>query len=362
MNISEIAKLSGVSSATVSRIINNVGYVKDETRERVLGTMRAVGYVPSNIARSLSKGETPFLGVIVPDIVNPFFSELVKAIERVAEESGFRILFFDTDEDSRKEHSVLATIREHWIRGLLIAPVSCEDEVTGRLLLELESSGIPVVLLDREFRGQGLSGVRVDNFQGGYDATKALLTAGHRKIGIITGPWQEGPGDGRLKGYLQALQDAGVEPRPEHQTQCSFRMSGGYVACRTLMEQPDPPTAIFSCGSTMAVGCLQYFGERLLRLGEDVGFISFDEVSIINMLEYNLSTVGCSLPRLGEEAFRLLARRFGEDAGDRALLQQKVLPARLTLRGSERCRESAPAKQEHDRPEHAVDRQPPVLS
>lgn len=336
MNIKEIARLSGVSSATVSRIINNVGYVKAETRERVLKTMRSVGYAPSNIARSLSKRETPFIGVIVPDITNPFFSELVKSIEKVADRNGFSILFFDTDENAEKEHAVLRTIKEHWIRGLLMTPISWEDEVTERELLSLEDSGIPVVLMDRNLHRNNFSVMMVNNFQGGYNATKALLDLGHRKIAIVVGPWQDGPGDGRIKGYLQALRDYGIEPRPEYQVGSDFQVEGSYAACQLLMEQSDPPTAILSCGNTMTFGCLQYFREHALRIGEDIGLIGFDDVSVNRLLEGALSTVGCSLEKLGEEAFRLMAQRFREEQGHGLPPEMRILPAEVKLRGSER--------------------------
>ncbi|MFV0352156.1 MAG: LacI family DNA-binding transcriptional regulator [Oscillospiraceae bacterium] len=335
MNISGIAKLAGVSTATVSRVINNVGYVKEETRERVLETMRTAGYVPSNIARSLSKRETPFIGVIVPDIINPFFAELVKAIERAADKQGFKILFFDTDENREKEYAVLSTIKEHWIRGLLITPASCEDKMTGRYLQDLENAGIPVVLLDRDFEGHVFSGVLVDNFEGGYEATKVFLEKGHKNIAIIIGPWEEGPGDGRIKGYFQALRDYGIEPDVKYQAQVDFKMTSGYAACKALMEQPEPPTAIFSCGSTMTFGCIEYFRKHSLEVGEDVAFISFDDILTVNMIERSLSTVGCSLENLGETAFNTLVRRFSERLEDNTQPKQEVLRANVILRGSE---------------------------
>lgn len=208
MNIKELAKRVGVSSATVSRVLNNSGYVKEETRKRVLEAVEEYNYVPNAIARNLSINDNPSIGVIIPDIENEFFFKAISGISEIADTYRYNIVYFGTNETLSKEHEFLDVAISQRLKGVIIAPVSQLDTITKDSLLKLEKSGIPVVLIDRDIRGARFDGVFVDNFGGAYDGVDVLIRNGHRKIAVIAGPSTSKPGKERLQGYRQAMEDA----------------------------------------------------------------------------------------------------------------------------------------------------------
>lgn len=152
MNIREIAQRAGVSSATVSRVLNNSGYVKSETRQKVMEVVKEYDYVPNEIARSLSIQDSFSIGVIIPDIENEFFSKVINGVNEVAEKYHYNLIFWGTNETLAKEHRCLDLVKRRWVKGVLIAPISDSDDVTRQQLLALEKSGVPVVLIDRDVR------------------------------------------------------------------------------------------------------------------------------------------------------------------------------------------------------------------
>ena len=194
MTIRDIAKIVGVSSATVSRVINESGYVKEETKNRILQVIEENNYVPSAVARSLSTSDTSSIGVMVPDITNEFFSSMIGGIAELADQNGLSILFFDSRESQEREHHFLMEAQSRRLGGLIITPVSEWDGETCQNLMQLEDAGIPVVLVDRDIRDFKLDGVFVDNFQSAYEGVEALILAGHKDIAIITGPDTSLPG------------------------------------------------------------------------------------------------------------------------------------------------------------------------
>ena len=169
MNIREIARRAGVSSATVSRVLNNSGYVKSETRQKVMEVVKEYDYVPNEIARSLSIQDSFSIGVIIPDIENEFFSKVINGVNEVAEKYHYNLIFWGTNETLAKEHRCLDLVKRRWVKGVLITPISDSDDVTREQLLALEKSGVPVVLIDRDVKGARFDGVFVDNQQGACD-------------------------------------------------------------------------------------------------------------------------------------------------------------------------------------------------
>ena len=187
-NIYEIAREAGVSIATVSRVINHSNAVSEKSYRRVMDAVRKFNYVPNSTARSLSTSTSTSIGVVIPDINNPFFSLLLEGITRVADERGYHVLLFNTAENTDREHQVLQTMREHRLRGIIITPVSEQDPDTMKRLHNFETLGIPVVLLDREVDSQFFDRVVTDDERGVYAAVSELIRVGHRRIAIITGP------------------------------------------------------------------------------------------------------------------------------------------------------------------------------
>ena len=205
MNIKEIAKLVGVSSATVSRVLNNSGYVREETREKVLKVIKEQKYIPSAIARSLSNKETNSIGTIIPDIQNEFFSKVISGITESADGLGYNTVLLNSNEDISKEHEILSMVEAQHFKGIIITPVAYHDTVTRDFLLHFEEVGIPVVLVDRDIKSTSFAGVFVDNFKGAFDGVSELIKAGHKNIAIISGPETSRPGKDRYRGYISAL-------------------------------------------------------------------------------------------------------------------------------------------------------------
>lgn len=335
MNISDIARATGVSTATVSRVLNHSGYVKGETREKIEAYIEKSNYVPSGVARNLSKKATSSIGVIVPDIENPFFSSLIHGIGEEAESRGLTMVLFGTNEDPRLESRVLYTALEQRLCGVIIAPVSAQARTSSQLLTKLERSGVPVVLVDRDIRGTAFDGVFVDNRRGTEEAVEALLQVGHRRIATIAGPDTSRPGRERLEAFRHTLALHGV-PLPEHYVeQGEFRLEPAYAAVRRLLTLPEPPTALFSANNMMTLGCLKFLREQHLKLGRDIALIGFDEIETLALVDYGLSVVTRDVNGLGRETMRVLVSRLGGEAPDRKP-RQYILPVELLLRGSEK--------------------------
>ena len=330
MNIKELAKRVGVSSATVSRVLNNSGYVKEETRKRVLEAVEEYNYVPNAIARNLSINDNPSIGVIIPDIENEFFG-----ISEIADTYRYNIVYFGTNETLSKEHEFLDVAISQRLKGVIIAPVSQLDTITKDSLLKLEKSGIPVVLIDRDIRGARFDGVFVDNFGGAYDGVDVLIRNGHRKIAVIAGPSTSKPGKERLQGYRQAMEDAGIPVQEEYIAYGDFKSEKAYESTKYLLGLKNPPTAIFSSNNESTLGCLKYLTERGIVPGQEIALLGFDDIETLKVIDYKLSVVERDARKQGMEAMKLLMECF-TDSKNRQRGKRILVPYQIILRGSEK--------------------------
>ena len=334
-NIYEIAKEAGVSIATVSRVMNNSAAVSKKSKEKVLAAVEKLNYVPSYTARNLRGSSSNLVGAIVPDISNPFFSSLLQGITRVADERGLNVFLFSTNENSDIEHQILTTMREYRMCGIIIAPVSEQDEDTLSQLTTFAEHGVPVVLIDREIGKSQFDCVVADDEDGAYRAVSTLLREGHKKIATIRGPESSRPGRERFRGYARAMEEFGVPIRPEYVRDGDFRSDRAWGETLALMDLPEPPTAILSCNNMTTYGCLRAFAQLNLKIGQDISLISFDDIEALKWLNYDISSVSRDVPLMGEHAMRLLVRRMEtKTAIDQ--VTRIVLPTELILRGSER--------------------------
>ena len=238
MTISEIAEKAGVSSATVSRVINGKGHVKESTRKLILDIIRQNEYVPSEIARGLSKSDSNNIGVFVADIENAFFYKAVRGMIEQADLYGYNVFLFDTDEDIDKQHRYLQTVMGLRIKGLIITPVLESNDETRTRLKKMQEKGIPVVLLDRDVSGLELDGVFSEDEEGAYQAVRALIQAGHRDIAIITGPEYTRPGRMRTAGYMRAMREFNIPVREEYVQIGDFRTENSFECTNVLMDLP----------------------------------------------------------------------------------------------------------------------------
>lgn len=335
MNIKDIANATGVSSATVSRVINNSGYVKEETREKILKVINENNYIPSAIARSLSTQDTSSIGVIIPDIENPFFSSVIRGISDVAEKNNYNILFFGTNETQSIEHSFLKTVQSQRLKGVIITPISEYDTETRDYLIRLNQSGIPVVLVDRNIKDTDFDGVFIDNVQSSYEGVEALIKAGHKKIAIITGPETSKPGKERLLGYRKAMEAYELEIPTEYIVHGDFKVSKAYSLTEELLSLNIPPTAIFTSNNLTTLGCLKFLTEKKIQIGKNLSIMGFDDIETLKMIDFKLSVIDRDAKLQGQEAMNLLLHRLNNTEHQEEA-KRIILPHNIILRGSEK--------------------------
>ncbi len=334
VTMQDIAEKCGVSKATVSRVLNNSGYVKEETREFIMKTIKELKYTPSAVARSLSKNETNIIGVIVPDINNPFFGEVIKGISNVADKENLNIFFYDTDENIEKEFKALKIIKEQRVQGIIITPTSDKNEFNSEYLSVLENLGIPIVLIDRDVKYSNFDGVFLDNIKGAYEATEAFIKEGHEKIAIIAGPTTSKPGRDRFRGYEKAMYMNKLKINEKYVFYGDFKSESGYKIAKKILKMKDRPTGIFVCNNMMNLGCIKALYEEGLKIPEDIAVIGFDEIECFNVLDMKISVIARPTTEMGIAAMEILLDRLK----NKNTMETKriILSPKLLLKGSEK--------------------------
>ena len=337
MNIYDIAKKANVSVATVSRVINRNGPVKESTRKKVEKAIAESHYTPSAIARSLSSRQTDNIGVIMPDIFNPFYNHVLNGITRVAKNYGYNTILFSAEESVERLHQILEGLKGQSLKGLILNPVRDQDDETVHLMRELESMGVPIVLFDRNITGINCNGVFSDDFGGAYSAVEHLIRIGHRRIAIFRGPQDIRPGRERFLGYAKALQDNGIQMEEKLVCDYDFLLNGKvYEQTRKLMKSKNPPTVFFTSNNFGTLECIKSLLDMGLSIGKDVGLIGFDEILTLQYVNQAISVVDREVVRMGMETMSLLQSCFVKEA-DKELKQKIVIDMHLLLRGSEYC-------------------------
>ena len=333
MNLKDIARMAGVSTATVSRVINRSGPVSAKTARRVLGVIEESGYVPDTIAKSLRMGQTKTVGFVVPDISNPFFPEVLNGAEAVCADWGYTIILGNTNEDVACEAKVVRSLRQQRADGLLMILVD-ESGGTLRQALAGADADLPIVFIDRHIEGFLYDSVIIDNEAGTSQATRYLLELGHTKIAIIHGPTTTTPGVGRLRGYEHAMQAAGLPVNPEYVLLGDFRTESGYRLAKRLMCMSDPPTAIIGGNNLMTMGIFRCLKDMDVPIPDQVSLIGFDDFQLAGYLSPPLTVVDRPMSDMGRLAADLLFLRI--EKRDLGPVRRVVLPTALEVRGS--CR------------------------
>lgn len=334
MNIKKIAKLANVSTTTVSRVLNNREDVSQKTRKKIIDIMKQNDYVPNMAARNLSNKTSTYVGVIVSDIQNSFFSDMISGIAQTLEKENLNMLLFDTNENVLNQHKYIDMLYEQKVKGLIITPVEERDEKSIALLHRLENSGIPVVFVDRDIKDSGFDGVFVDSVKGALDATNTLIKNGHKDIAVITGPETSRPSRERYTGFAQAMQENGLAINHDYVKHGNFKSDDGYSLTKELFKLKNPPTAIFSFNNMMTLGCLRFFTEKNIIVGEEISLIGFDEIEMLDWLNINISAVSRPTTVMGIEATELLLDRIQTQTMSTGF--EKVLAVELALKGSEK--------------------------
>ena len=327
--IEDVARLAEVSVATVSRVINNQGGVRKPTEERIQNAIKELKYVRSAVARSMIRKETKTIGVIIPDICNPFFPEVIAGIERKAIDDGY----FTTLSSSNGSIEVEKKIVKHFIeRGVDGVIITTADE-SGEQIAPLLEAGIPVVAVDRAIKNFEVDTVLIGNREGAYEAVQHLIQKGHEKIAIISGPHDTTPGGERYQGYRRAMEDARLPIDPNWIGYGDFMEQSGYNITKAFSKLEDRPTAIFSCNNLMTIGSMKALNDANWKLGKEVSFIGFDDVEIATFMNPQLTMVSRPMRSLGELSFELLLDRLNVKEAS-TVKRQYILTPKLMVRKS----------------------------
>jgi LacI family transcriptional regulator len=324
----EVARAAEVSVATVSHVINGTRFVSTELADRVHEAMRTLGYTPDATARSLRVRRTQTIGLVIPDNSNPFFAELAQVIEEEGFEAGYTTILGNSTEQADRERRYVQTLVSKRVDGL-IAALSREDD--GTLERILEPAGIPVIVIDRDVKLPGADLVLYDNAGGSHAAARHLVELGHNRIAFIAGPADVQPAAERLRGFRDALHEAGLELPGEAVAEADFHYRGGRDATVKLLESPDGITAIAAANDLMAAGALRELAERGIRVPEEMSVVGFDDAPLAEMVSPALTTVRQPLQEMAQTAVSLLLARI---AGEDGQVQRHVLPTELVVRES----------------------------
>lgn len=328
-NMKEIARMAGVSLGTVSHVLNDSAGVRQTLRDRVLEAVQAAGYQPSQLARGLRRVKTNMIGMIIPDITNPFFPAVVRGAEDVAFSNGYRLILCNTDNDHSKELVHLNELRTYLPAGLIVIPSNFSD-----LTAQAESyrrAGTGVVCVDRLPKNWSGDTVTANNEEGAYNATCCLLKLGHTKLATITGPLHLTNAKERLSGFKRAMREARLHLAPEYVQETTFDKQGGYAKTLILMRLIPRPTAIFAGNDMIAFGSLLAVREAGLRCPEDISLMGFDDLDLAETSNPSLSSVSQSGYQLGTAAARILLDRLD---GDKGPAKHLVLETALKIRNS----------------------------
>ena len=327
--IRDVARLSGVSPMTVSRVINDSERVSPETRRRVERAISELGYVPSRLARGLSRQRTGTLAVIVPDVANPFFTAIVRASEEVARRADYHVILGDTRADLAVERDIIEELIAHRVEGAVIAPVSNRSATHLRRLAEFR---VPFVLIDRAVPGVDCDLVLGDSAGGARQLVDHLVTLGHRRIGFIVESDDVSTARDRRSGYEAALNAAGIALDPGLVANAPPDPSGGSAGMTRLLELEERPTAVFTVNNLVALGAIEAVRAAGLEVPDDVALVCFDDIEFASRLYPFLTAMVQPAQTFGALSTQLLLERIEGRGPERR--HEVVLPGDFVIRKS----------------------------
>jgi LacI family transcriptional regulator len=326
--IRDVAKLAGVAPITVSRVVNNSGYVSDKTRSCVEQAIEELGYVPNMLGTSLRLQQTLTLAAVVTDITNPFWTTVTRGIEDVAQANGYSTMLCNTDESEAKQEQYLHLLLRRRVDGILLVPAISTSESVELI----KKQGIPVVVIDRQIPDVDVDVVRADSREGAYQLTRHLLSLGHRDIAMLAGPTNVSTAIDRTDGYKKALAEAGIRVDKELVFWGGFTQKSGYENARRVVDMVPRPTAIFAANNFIAVGAMQVLKEAGLRIPEDMALTTIDDLPPTYPIEPFLTVSAQPAKEMGMQAAQLLLERINnpEDTSVKSI----VLPTKMIIRAS----------------------------
>jgi len=320
----DVARRAGVSVATVSHVINETRYVTEELRIKVLEAMEELSYHPNVLARSLRQGVTHTIGLVVPDNSNPFFAEMARAAETIGFQNGYSVILCNSDKNVERETTYVQVLIAKQVDGIIF--IATGSNVSN--LHELTKLGIPVVVADRDIPQTLADVVLVNNEQGGYEATRYLLSLGHRRIAALAFPMIPSASIERVRGYKRALNEAGIPFRDEWIVYGTDSYSGGEAAMTHLLRLPEPPTAVFAYNDVMAIGAYRAIHRAGLQIPRDMSIVGFDNIGLASAVVPALTTVAQPIADLAARSMQLLLERIRDKTnrpGQRVILDTALM-------------------------------------
>jgi LacI family transcriptional regulator len=327
ISMKDVAQKAGVSTATVSHVINKTRFVRVETKKKVLDAMKELNYYLNSAARSLRSRKSNVVGLLVPDISNFFFTSIARGVENTLKRNGYNLIFSNSNENLESEIEQIKIFNTQLVDGLIMAPVPGDHTFLNELL----NGGYPVVFIDRKPKGYQGDCVLGDNIKGTYDAISMLIKKGHSRIGIITGLPGLTTTEERLIGYKKALTKYGLKINKNIIKVGYSQFEGGYKSTKELLEYTDI-TALFVTNNLMTVGAIKYLKEKRVAIPGDIAIIGFDDYRWASIIEPPLSMVKQPAYDIGEKASKLLLKKIKKEViGD---YKEYRLPIRIVIRDS----------------------------
>ena len=309
INIKDVARKAGVSTATVSRVLGDFHGVRDKTKKKVLKAVADLNYEINAVARHLRQKKTKTIGIIVENVLSKFCSVIAKSVEDTNNKFGYNTILCNADENPEKELNYLKILKSNRVDGIILTPTGKNSKYVQHLI----NSGTKVVLLDRLIEGVDCDAILVDNANGAYKAVKHLIDQGYRKIGIVSGILDRTTGAERLKGYLQAIEEAGIAKEDSLIKIGNFKKESGRKLTKELLEQSNKPKAIFTTNIDMSMGALLAIKEKGLTIPEDIGIVCFDDSDWALILEPSITVIRQPVYQLGSTAAELLIKKIEDE-------------------------------------------------
>ncbi len=337
--LSDVAATIGVAPMTVSRVINGNGYVSEETREKVLEAVKKMNYRRNGLARNLKRQRTDTVGLVIGDISNPFSTELANAVRESLSVRGYNLFICISEHSAREDISAFESLVDHNIDGIIVATRSNEEGDVR--LREIADSGVPIVVVGRDFQHESVDSISADNFNGGFEATQHLIDLGHKRIGFIGAGFEDRSRLKRLQGYLSALAKQGIQiderlitgrrgssaDTPGYSTEAI-----GYEGMKRLLSLPNRPTAVFARNDFTAVGAISAAKEAGLVIPQDIAIVGFDDTPLAIHTMPPLTTVRQPMKIQGKLAAEMLLCRITEERDGDA--EEKIFDCELIIRES----------------------------
>ncbi|MCL5074598.1 MAG: LacI family transcriptional regulator [Chloroflexi bacterium] len=325
--IKDVAALARVSPTTVSRLLNNKIITREETKKRIEEAVKQLDYRPNFLARSLVTKETRTIGLVIPDIINPYFPAIARGVEDVANRRAWNVILCNSDNRPEKELTYIRVLQQKQVDGIILASTGVNKEQINAFLAE----GLNLVFAGRYVGEVMTDAVIINNAEGAYQATRHLLTLGHRRIAFITGQMSIRTSQERRRGYEHALSEYGLAVDEDLIEDGKYQYQGGYLAMKRLLKRKPWPTALFAANDVMAIGAIRAVEEVGAGVPDDVAIVGFDDILLASLITPPLTTMAVSAYKMGTIAAKMLLDRA---TGKKAKPKIVTMEPKLVIRAS----------------------------